>query len=101
MGPISRSTVLVGSEHDGGWEAIQNRYPGAMKPPDGRNADSRERRWPDAPWAAVDAVGGWGRTSSYAAQSRGTTVVSGSQCALIGICTAKLTVKGPVHNAIA
>ena len=31
----------------------------------------------------------------------GATVVSGSQCVLICICTAKLTVKGPVHNAIA
>ena len=31
---------MEGSECDGGWEAIQNRYPGAMKPPAGRNADS-------------------------------------------------------------
>ena len=28
----------MGSEGDGGREAIQNRYPVAMKPPDGRNA---------------------------------------------------------------
>ena len=28
----------MGSERDGGREAIQNRYPVAMKPPAGRNA---------------------------------------------------------------
>ena len=36
--PISRLADLAGSERDRGWEAVQNRYPVAMKPPAGRNA---------------------------------------------------------------
>jgi hypothetical protein len=37
-GSISRLADLVGSEGDGGCEAMQNRYPGTTRPPTARNA---------------------------------------------------------------
>ena len=54
-GPISRSTVLAGSERDRGWEAMQNCYPIAIEPLDMRN---------ERGFDGLGRVGGLGRKTS-------------------------------------
>ena len=74
-GPISRSTVLVGLERDRGWGAVQNCYPIAMEPLDGRNAATVERLFSRPPPVAGGPARRGGRALGAAEGDDVATVV--------------------------